>query len=46
MSGIPTDEKIYVNYSKGYDACGKGIQAKTIVQLECATTFGTPSLVK
>ncbi|XP_058881252.1 cation-independent mannose-6-phosphate receptor [Acipenser ruthenus] len=40
------DEKIYVNYSKGYDACGKGIQAKTIVQLECATTFGTPSLVK
>ncbi|RXM98948.1 Cation-independent mannose-6-phosphate receptor [Acipenser ruthenus] len=45
-SGDESDEKIYVNYSKGDDVCGKGIQAKTNLQLECANTFGTPTLLE
>uniref|UniRef100_W5NFE2 Insulin-like growth factor 2 receptor n=1 Tax=Lepisosteus oculatus TaxID=7918 RepID=W5NFE2_LEPOC len=37
------DEKIYINYSRGDEVCENGIQAKTIVQLECGKTMGIPT---
>uniref|UniRef100_A0A3B3VE79 Insulin-like growth factor 2 receptor n=1 Tax=Poecilia latipinna TaxID=48699 RepID=A0A3B3VE79_9TELE len=32
--------KISVNYSGGDDVCGKGLKAKTVIQLSCGSTVG------
>ncbi|KAJ8270708.1 hypothetical protein GJAV_G00118320 [Gymnothorax javanicus] len=36
--------KITVNYTKGDKACGNGLEAKTVFQLTCGTTVGSPKL--
>ncbi|XP_061097950.1 cation-independent mannose-6-phosphate receptor [Conger conger] len=41
-----TDGKIMVNYTKGDAACGNSILAKTVIQLTCGTTVGSPKLVR
>lgn len=42
----PADEKIFVNYSAGDDVCGKGMKAKTVIQLRCGSTVGHPALIR
>ncbi|KAJ8396207.1 hypothetical protein AAFF_G00020740 [Aldrovandia affinis] len=40
------DGKIVVNYTKGDAACGNSLPAKTIIQLTCGNTVGSPKLVR
>ncbi|KAG7460969.1 hypothetical protein MATL_G00204630 [Megalops atlanticus] len=44
--GIGADKVITVNYTKGDAACGNDRAAKTIIQLTCGHTVGSPKLVR
>ncbi|XP_064196429.1 cation-independent mannose-6-phosphate receptor [Anguilla rostrata] len=41
-----TDGKIMVNYTKGDAACGRSLLAKTVIQLTCGKTVGSPRLLR
>ncbi|XP_051868030.1 cation-independent mannose-6-phosphate receptor [Pristis pectinata] len=38
------DTHLFVNYSNGYFKCSTGKHAKTVIQLQCSSTGGTPEL--